>query len=581
MESLTVNLPVPTEYFFVSPTGFETYTEGIQTLFVQLALYSGCDIELVYAGSLVMYIDSHVWSESIRTEFQDIFKPLNSRTLTFREFRMGMLKLGLRYLSRNHYIQRRTNEFVRDLILNASRESGSFTAFPIYLSDVHDADHFDGYVPDCPEITRGVSDDSNTSEIFRTKSLIGEDLEESFFAILDESTIEMLSTCFPDLFTEDNGAASPDMAECSPHILRKYEQFFELFVEPPATCVRRISFARYIARVADNAMAKIGERAANLYISSKIGRVNRKLRKLRQDRDHSKKSVHSSTTFSDSTDTSFISSGDNTSTCERYWEDAREITLRLRERYGCFYRLNPSCDIPIGEQSLFCLRFSPWREEYFTHVDYGILFKSTIADFVPGDLLSDRLGYSPVIHEGMRCFLLHLGVAVGIHPIALGLALRKCASRLLANGMSRGADLESFDTFSGFIDASAMVAMWPEELDDYQILIINPDEHGICNSHGFTLLRPMVTRNIDENGEWRGKDVIMLLQNNHFTLLKPREGTTQNIEYILKSMHLSVQLTRHSVFEVLYENQENFDVSRNSIVRSLEEFLENPSDSEP
>lgn len=69
----------------------------------------------------------------------------------------------------------------------------------------------------------------------------------------------------------------------------------------------------------------------------------------------------------------------------------------------------------------------------FTQYDYGVRFQSSDVDFAP-DLLDAEMEASCAMSESFRCFLIHLGVAANINPIALNFAFRRMAE-LVPQGM--------------------------------------------------------------------------------------------------------------------------------------------------
>jgi len=74
-----------------------------------------------------------------------------------------------------------------------------------------------------------------------------------------------------------------------------------------------------------------------------------------------------------------------------------------------------------------------------------------------------------------------------------------------------------------YVDFLALAAVFPVELEDVQILIVNLNDNSAFNiQQGFTHLRKPNSKYVDpKTGAWTGRDVILTLQNGHFTLLKP------------------------------------------------------------
>jgi hypothetical protein len=83
----------------------------------------------------------------------------------------------------------------------------------------------------------------------------------------------------------------------------------------------------------------------------------------------------------------------------------------------------------------------------------------------------------------MRCFFLHLGYAVGMHPFALMVAYRKIATRFKTEPPASSTEAkDNFTAFNGdplnsvlsrgeYVDCMALAAVWPTEFDQYQVLI--------------------------------------------------------------------------------------------------------------
>ena len=120
--------------------------------------------------------------------------------------------------------------------------------------------------------------------------------------------------------------------------------------------------------------------------------------------------------------------------------------------------------------------------------------------------------------ETNRCFFLHLGIAVGIHPFALQTAFRNMAAALLKDKGHEDASpmqdiLPSVLQYGGFVDGNALIFLFPQEFVNFRLCFIsdNPQVPLIscfsaqsanpatlsdvliyCNGSHFTLLRPCV-----------------------------------------------------------------------------------------
>jgi hypothetical protein len=75
---------------------------------------------------------------------------------------------------------------------------------------------------------------------------------------------------------------------------------------------------------------------------------------------------------------------------------------------------------------------------------------------------------------------------------------------------------------NNFVDAQFLQAAWPQELDNVRLLIVFCDNEGNIYTHDWNLFTPIANAqsSIDMGREWRGRDVILKLQNGHFTILR-------------------------------------------------------------
>ena len=137
-----------------------------------------------------------------------------------------------------------------------------------------------------------------------------------------------------------------------------------------------------------------------------------------------------------------------------------------------------------------------------------------------------RVETSACMQEINRCFFLHLGVGVGLHPLAFEIAYRKFAKMVIEKSEPDDVCVMASQSVldrDEFVDCMALASMWPTEFDEYQILIVNLDQDGHFNvNQGFTHFRPPHTRMVDQHtGGWLGKDIVLTLQGGHFTYLEP------------------------------------------------------------
>jgi hypothetical protein len=135
------------------------------------------------------------------------------------------------------------------------------------------------------------------------------------------------------------------------------------------------------------------------------------------------------------------------------------------------------------------------------------------------------------VREINRCFFLHLGRALGIHPFAMCCAYRHIARKMMLTAEDGDLSQELLQSVlerNQWVDSISLASIWPVELDQYQILIVNLDANSQFNSerseqqgYGFTLIRPPSSPLIDADGNWAGKEIILTLQFGHFTYLEP------------------------------------------------------------
>lgn len=117
-----------------------------------------------------------------------------------------------------------------------------------------------------------------------------------------------------------------------------------------------------------------------------------------------------------------------------------------------------------------------------------------------------------------------LAHCLDIHPYALCVAFRIFARKLLISLSSEDKSFEHLKSVlnrNGFVDASVLASMWPSELKDSRMLIVNLDfENYVIGGQGFTLIGPSTDGSVS-------KDIVLLLQGGHFTVLEPK-GSASN-----------------------------------------------------
>lgn len=149
-------------------------------------------------------------------------------------------------------------------------------------------------------------------------------------------------------------------------------------------------------------------------------------------------------------------------------------------------------------------RYRFWKDDF--HISFGVVLQT----------LPPSLQLSKAAVETNRCFFLHLGVAMGIHPFALQTAFRHVASLLLRSCTSTDAALAkeilpSVLEYAGFVDANVLFFLWPEEFRTSRILMIS----GAPTRPMFSVfsLRGAAPDSL--------RDVIIHCNGSHFTLLRP------------------------------------------------------------
>ena len=146
---------------------------------------------------------------------------------------------------------------------------------------------------------------------------------------------------------------------------------------------------------------------------------------------------------------------------------------------------------------------------WFIKDDYHVNFTFVLRN-VP---LSLQMARSAV--ESNRCFFLHLGIALSIHPFALQVACRHLAKQLLLDTTSedfslRADILSSVLGYAYFVDANALIWLWLQEFGPYRICLLS----GTSDRPIVSLFR---TRGAPLH---KLSDVIIHCDGSHFTLLR-------------------------------------------------------------
>ena len=133
--------------------------------------------------------------------------------------------------------------------------------------------------------------------------------------------------------------------------------------------------------------------------------------------------------------------------------------------------------IPSPTQSIFSLEFGGMRVNFIKD-DFHISFMPFLRR-LPADMQVCRSA-----NEANRCFFLHLGVALRLHPFALQLAFRHLTSCVLSKSTSEMEKivLPSVQEYAGFVDANSLRFLWPREMNRFRICVIS----GSCKAPIFT-----------------------------------------------------------------------------------------------
>jgi len=159
-------------------------------------------------------------------------------------------------------------------------------------------------------------------------------------------------------------------------------------------------------------------------------------------------------------------------------------------------------------------RICRFRRDDF-HVSFGVFLQDL---YVPPDLQ-----ISASATETNRCFWVHLGVALRIHPFALHLIFRYLAAQKIkeidqgeaaADG-DRQVVREILSTvldYAGFVDAHILCFLWPREFCNLHICFLSNTKSGGGILTSFST-RGAVLENLSE--------ILVHCDGSHFTLLSP------------------------------------------------------------
>ena len=129
--------------------------------------------------------------------------------------------------------------------------------------------------------------------------------------------------------------------------------------------------------------------------------------------------------------------------------------------------------IPLPTRSLLEIKLGRVKVN-FIRDDFHISFTPFLRR-LPAELQVCRSA-----NEANRCFFLHLGVALSLHPFALQLAFRHLTECVLSNMTS---DMEkivlpSIQEYAGFVDANSLKYLWPREMNRFRVCVISGSVHA-------------------------------------------------------------------------------------------------------
>jgi len=255
-----------------------------------------------------------------------------------------------------------------------------------------------------------------------------------------------------------------------------------------------------------------------------------------------------------------------------YEHDSYDLLQSLKIKFGENF-VCTQADVPLVHSVAFGYFFytdigTPEQKKHdfdFDQYDYGITFYHFLdPTWIEPSFPAERSRKSAAANESMRCFFLHMGMAVGIHPFALQVAFRKLGNKLLEHPPAPEDNQELKDNYTGFngdplasvqsrgnyVDCMSLAAVWPREFDEYQVLIVNLTSTGAFNpAQGFTHIRPPNPKLISPDGEWLGKDIMLTLQNGHFTYLRPSD-TNEREDVRSRPIAVMLEFARRLEFPV-------------------------------
>lgn len=185
--------------------------------------------------------------------------------------------------------------------------------------------------------------------------------------------------------------------------------------------------------------------------------------------------------------------------------------------------------LPPPLTSYFELKMSSGSRWLFYKDDYAVSYIPFLR-FLPSDFQVSRQA-----NETNRCFFIHLGLAVKIHPFALQSALRVMAQQLLSSLEGSAAEsltaaladiVPSINEYAGFVDANAFCFLWPEEFRTKRICLIS-NTHTLHPMFSCFSSRGIAPEQIDA-------EIVIHSDGQHFTLLRPLHGSRSFLASVLE-----------------------------------------------
>eukprot|EP00605_Chrysophyceae_sp_TOSAG23-4_P000326 GSChrysophyteH1.ASY1.ANO1.371.1 assembled CDS len=187
--------------------------------------------------------------------------------------------------------------------------------------------------------------------------------------------------------------------------------------------------------------------------------------------------------------------------------EKKMLAALLHASNESIYRVDPGA--PFSTDLEFRLHrgsgISMARDDYY--VSYSQVLKE-----LPPQLQANRAAV-----ETNRCFFLHLGIAISVHPFVLQCAFRHLAEEALldkdAEDYSLKEDiLSSVLSYAAYVDANALLWLWVAELTPYRICVLS----GSREKPILSIFRA--------KGQNTTSDVLLHYDGHHFTLLRSRAG---------------------------------------------------------